>query len=109
VIENVFAAKALSPEDIGVRSRVNFPLVWVEGPVDVGNLFIRNFRRDERTVPVASIRVDAPAVVRRLTVRDCRMTNSLDREIPFVERLGKVETMLLENCEFAGAWTGKER
>ena len=109
VIENVFAAKALSPEDIGVRSRVNFPLVWVEGPVDVGNLSIRNFRRDEKTVPVASIRIDPPAVVRQLTVRDCRMNNVLGQTIPFVEQLGKVENFTCENNEFSGAWSGKER
>ena len=109
VIENVFAAKALSPEDIGVRSRVNFPLVWVEGPVDVGNLSIRNFRRDEKTVPVASIRIDPPAVVRQLTVRDCRMNNVLGQTIPFVEQLGKVENFTCENNEFAGAWSGKEQ
>ena len=108
VIENVFAAKALSPEDIGVRSRVNFPLVWVEGPVDVGNLSIRNFRRDEKTVPVASIRIDPPAVVRQLTVRDCRMNNVLGQTIPFVEQLGKVENFTCENNEFSGAWSGKE-
>ena len=109
VIENVFAAKALSPEDIGVRSRVNFPLVWVEGPVDVGNLSIRNFRRDEKTVPVASIRVDPPAVVRQLTVRDCRMNNVLGQTIPFVEQLGKVVNFTCENNEFAGVWSGKEQ
>lgn len=109
VIENVFAAKALSPEDIGVRSRVNFPLVWVEGPVDVGNLSIRNFRRDEKTVPVASIRIDPPAVVRQLTVRDCRMNNVLGQTIPFVEQLGKVENFTCENNEFAGMWSGKEQ
>lgn len=107
VIEDVFAAKALSPEDIGVRSRVNFPLVWVEGPVDVGNLSIRNFRRDEKTVPVASIRIDPPAVVRQLTVRDCRMNNVLGQTIPFVEQKGKVENFTCENNEFAGAWSGK--
>ena len=107
LIENVFAAKALSPEDIGVRSRANFPLVWVEGPVDVGNLSVRNFRREEKTVPVASIRIDPAATVRRLTVRDCRMDNRLDQEIPFVERLGKVDNLMCENNEFSGAWSGK--
>ena len=108
VIENVFAAKALSPEDIGVRSRVNFPLVWIEGPVDVGNLSIRNFRRDEGTVAVASIRVDPPAVVRRLTIRDCRMNNLLDQEIPFLEQKGRIERLTCENNEFSGMWSAKE-
>ena len=108
LIENVFAAKALSPDDIGVRSRVKYPLVWVEGPVDVGNLSVRNFRRDEKTVPVASIRIDPEAVVRRLTVRDCRMNNMLEQEIPFVERLGKVDCLTCENNDFSGAWSGRE-
>ena len=108
VIENVFAAKALSPEDIGVRSRVNFPLVWVEGPVDVGNLSVRNFRRDEKIMSVASIRIDAPASVRQLTVRDCRMANFMGEEIPFLEKLGKIGKLTCENNEFSGLWSSEE-
>ena len=104
VIENVFAAKALSPEDIGVRSRVNFPLVWLQGPVDAGSVTVRNFARTEKTVPVATIRIDKEATVRRLTVRDCRMANELAEPIPFIENLGKVETLACENNGFAGEW-----
>jgi len=107
VIENVFAAKALSPEDIGVRSRCRYPLVWVQGPVDVGSLTVRNFCRDEKTVPVASIRIDPQAVVRRLTLRDCRMANLLDEEMPFLEQGGKVVSLCCENNDFAGKWSNK--
>ena len=104
VIENVFAAKALSPEDIGVRSRVNFPLVWLQGPVDAGSVTIRNFARTEKTVPVATVCIDKEATVRRLTVRDCRMANELNEPIPFIEKLGKVENLICENNDFAGEW-----
>ena len=45
-----------SPGREGADSRVTFPLVWVEGPVDVGNLSVRHFRRGEKTVPVATLR-----------------------------------------------------
>ena len=108
VIENVFAAKALAPEDIGVRSRVNFPLVWLQGPIDAGSVTIRNFARTEKTVPVATIRVDNEATVRRLTVRDCRMANELKEPIFFVENLGKVETLVCENNDFEGEWNGRD-
>ena len=104
VLENIFASKVLSPEDIGVRSRVNFPLVWFQGPIDANHVLIRNFVRDERTVPVASIRVDKDAVVRRLAVRDCRMANHLDVPIPFIEKLGAIKDLVDENNEFSGSW-----
>ena len=103
VIENVFAAKALSPEDIGVRSRVGFPLVWVEGPVDVGNLSVRNFSRDEKTVPAVSIRVDPQASVRHLTVRDCKMVNRLKEPIDFIVGKDRISKLTLENNDFIAA------
>ena len=107
VIENVFAAKALSPEDIGVNSRAGFPLIWFEGPVDAGDVTIRNFARTEKTVPVASVRIDKEAVVRHLTIRDCRMKNELGKPIPFVENLGRCDRLVSENNELEGAWTGR--
>ena len=104
VISDVFSAKVFSPEGIGVNSRTNFPPIWVQGPVDVGNLAIRNLSRDERNLPVATIRVDKEAVVRHLTVRDCKMVNRLDRPIQFFEFKGKVEKLTAENNDFDGEW-----
>lgn len=103
LIENVFTSKVLAPEEIGTHSRAHYPLIWVEGPVDVGNLTVRNFVRDERMLPVSTIRVDKPATVRHLTVRDCRMVNRLDKPITFIDRRGKVETLTLENNDFTAA------
>lgn len=107
-ISDVFAAKALSPESIGVNSRTNYPPIWVQGPVDVGKLVISNYNRDEKCVPVASIRVDEPASVDQLTVRDCRMRNLLDRPIPFLEAKGRVRKGVLENVVFDGEWNARE-
>ena len=104
VISDVFSAKVFSPEGIGVNSRTNFPPIWVQGPVDVGNLAIRNLSRDERNLPVATIRVDKEAVVRHLTVRDCKMVNRLDRPIHFFDFKGKVEKLTAENNDFEGEW-----
>ena len=104
VISDVFSAKVFSPEGIGVNSRTNFPTIWVQGPVDVGNLAIRNLSRDERNLPVATIRVDKEAVVRHLTVRDCKMVNRLDRPIHFFDFKGKVEKLTAENNDFDGEW-----
>ena len=106
VIENLFAAKAFAPEDIGVRSRVQYPLVWFQGPVDAGSVTIRNFSRTEKTVPVASIRIDNDATVRRLTVRDCRMANALKEPMYFIENRGRVGTLVCENNDFSGEWRG---
>jgi len=101
----VFSAKVFSPEGIGANSRTNYPPVWVQGPVDVGNLAIRNLSRDERNVPVATIRVDSEAVVRRLTVRDCKMANRLDAPIRFLDVQGKLGRLTAENNDFEGRWT----
>ena len=74
------------------------------GPVDAGSVTIRNFARTEKTVPVATVRIDKKATARCLTVRDCRMANGLDERIPFIENLGKVEVLTRENNDFAGEW-----
>ena len=100
VITDVFASKVYSPEDIGVNSRTNFPLIWVQGPVDVGSLTIRNLSRDERNIAVASIRVDEPATIKRLTVRDCKVINKMDKPLPFLDVRGKVDTATVENNMF---------
>ena len=100
VISDVFASKVYSPEDIGVNSRTNYPPIWVQGPVDVGSLTIRNFSRNEKNIDVPSIRVDEPANVKRLTVRDCKIINSMDRPLPFLDIRGKVETATIENNMF---------
>ena len=108
VIADVFASKVFAPEGIGVHSRTNYPVVWVEGPVDVGSLAIRNLSRDERNVPVASIRVDKVSAVEMLTVRDCTMANRLDAPISFFDLRGRVDAVTSENNRFIGLWTGKE-
>ena len=100
VISDVFASKVYSPEDIGVNSRTNYPPIWVQGPLDVGSLTIRNLSRDEKNIAVASIRVDEPAKVKRLTVRDCKVINRLDKPLPFLDILGRVETGTVENNMF---------
>ena len=100
VISDVFASKMYSPEDIGVNSRTNFPPIWVQGPVDVRSLTVRNLSRDERNIAVASIRVDEPATVKRLTVRDCKVINRMDKPLPFLDIRGRVETATVENNMF---------
>ena len=105
VISDVFAAKAFAPEGIGANSRTNYPPIWVEGPVDVGSLSVRNLSRDERNIPVASIRVDKVATVKHLIVRDCKMINRLDKPIPFFDVRGRVDRTTAEDNDFHGLWT----
>ena len=100
VISDVFASKVYSPEDIGVNSRTNYPPIWVQGPLDVGSLTIRNLSRDEKNIAVASIRIDEPANVKRLTVRDCKVVNRMDKPLPFLDIRGMVETATVENNMF---------
>ena len=103
VISDVFASKVYSPEDIGVNSRTNFPPIWVQGPLDVGSLTIRNFSRDEKNIGVPSIRIDEPATVKRLTVRDCKVINRMEKPLPFLDVRGKVEMSTVENNLFIAA------
>ena len=100
VISDVFAAKVYSPEGIGVNSRTNYPPIWVQGPVDVGSLTIRNLSRDERNIPVASIRVDKAVTIGRLTVRDCKVINRMEKPLAFFDVRGKVSTSTVENNAF---------
>lgn len=100
VISDVFASKVYSPKGIGVNSRAYFPLIWVEGPVDVGSLTIRNFSRDERNISVPLIRVDPQATVRHLTVRDCKVINRLKKPLAFFDIKGKVMKAVVENNVF---------
>ena len=100
VVSDVFASKVYSPEDIGVNSRTNYPPIWVQGPLDVGSLTIHNLSRDEKNINVASIRIDEPATVKRLTVRDCKVMNRMEKPLPFLDVRGKVETATIENNMF---------
>ena len=98
-----------APEEIGTHSRANFPLIWFEGPVDAGSIVLRNLVRVEKTLPVATVRVEKPAKVRHLTIRDCRMENLLQEPIPFVENRGEIGKLTLENNDFAGGeWIGSK-
>ena len=99
-LSDVFAAKVFSPEGIGVNSRTNYPPIWVQGPVDVGSLTIRNLSRDERNIPVPSIRVDKAATIGRLTVRDCKVINRMEKPLAFFDVRGKVSTSTVENNAF---------
>ena len=103
VISDVFASKVFSPDGIGVYSRTNYPPIWVQGPVDVGSLTVRNYSRDERNIDVASIRVDKESTVRRLTVRDCQVVNRLEKPLAFFDNKGKVDTVTVENNVFVSA------
>jgi len=100
VVENVFSSKSLSPEELGAYSRSEYPLIYFEGPLGVGNVTIRNFVRDEKTLPIASILVGISTVVRNMTVRDCRMANGLDEKIDFIENHGKIEKLTADGIEY---------
>ena len=102
-IADVFAAKAYAPKELGEHSRTNMPMIWVEGPIDVGSLTISNLSRDEKTIGVASIRVDKDATIGRLTVRDCKVINRMKLQLPFFDILGKVSRATVENNLFVSA------
>lgn len=72
----------------------------MEGAVDVGSLTISNFNRDEHNIPVSTIRVDAPATIGRLTVRDCKVINRLKEPLSFFDIHGKVGELVSEDNTF---------
>ena len=102
-ISDVFVGKEFSPEGIGVNSRTNFPPILVERQVDVGSLSIRNLVRDEKSIAVATIRVDEDATVERLVVRDCRSVNRTTAPMPFLDVRGCVKSATAENNSFVAA------
>lgn len=108
VVEDVFAAKVFSPEEIGVNSRVKFQPIQFQGPIDCGTITLRNLSRDERNIPVETIGIDPKATIRHLTVRDCKMVNRMEVPIRFIVGRERVEKLTLENNDFIsapGAWT----
>ena len=105
VLSDIFTSKAFAPEGIGVNSRKHYPPIWIEGPVDVGSLTIRNLSRDEQAIAVSSIRVDKVATVENLTIRDCQMKNGLAVPMPFFDLRGPVKNIFSENNVFVGNWS----
>jgi len=111
VVENVFAAKVFSPEEIGVRSRADFPPIQFEGAVDCGTILLKNLSRDEKNLPVETIGLGPQATIRHLTVRDCKMVNRLKEPINFIVGAERIRKLTLENNDFIsapGAWTNTE-
>jgi len=111
VVENVFAGKAFSPDEIGRYSRITFPLVQFQGPIDCGTILLGNLSRDERNIAAATVGISSQATIRHLTVRDCKMANCLDKPIDFIVGAERVKTLTFENNEFIsspGLWRNAE-
>jgi hypothetical protein len=100
VISDVFASKVLAPDSLGVYSRTNYPPIWIQGPVDVGRLTVRNFAREERNVSVSTLRVDSMAKVRHLDLNGIRMENHMDRPIQFLDIRGHVDRLTMSGMDF---------
>ena len=99
VISDVFASKAIAPAGMDCDYRRRMPVIQVEGANDIGRLTIERIHRNERTLPADTIGIDSRATVRRLTVRDCKMDNRLERPIRFLGLDGRVGTLVNENNE----------
>lgn len=99
VISDVFASKAIAPDGMDCDYRRRMPVIQVEGANDIGSLTIERIHRNERTLPADTVGVDSRATVRRLTVRDCKMDNRLERPIRFLGLDGRVSTLVNENNE----------
>ena len=107
VIEDVFAAKALTPKETGGCDwRGRFPIVNVEGPAKVGSLIVSRVHRDERTLPSPTFGTGKDVVIDRLVVRDCHMENRLNEPIPFLDVKGRVKESAVERNALSGFWTG---
>ena len=99
VIENVFAAKALASENIGVNSRRWYPYLWVDRKLDIGSLTIRNVSRHEKTVAAPTLSIDETSVVSNLVLRDCHQYNATGEKMTFLDRHGKVVRLTVDNCD----------
>lgn len=100
VVENVFAGKSLSPDEIGRYSRCNYPLIQFQGPIDCGTIKLSNINREESTVPVETIGVDPQATIEHLTIRDGRMVNLLDKPIRYLVGRERIKHLTQENIDF---------
>lgn len=80
-----------------------FGAIEVEQGLDIGNLTIERFRRDEDHRPdVASIRIKDDARIGRLTIRDCEQVNRTAESMTFLKCRGKIKKLVHENTRFEG-------
>ena len=99
VIEDVFMSKAFSPESFGRMGRAQYAPIFIEGPVDVGNLTVSRFVRDETCLPIATVTLDPKATVGKLIVRDSKMRNRLAEPVKFFDLKGKANEVVVENLD----------
>ena len=99
VIEDVFMSKAFSPESFGRMGRAQYAPIFIEGPVDVGNLTVSRFVRDETCLPIATVTLDPKATVGKLIVRDSKMRNRLAEPVKFFDLKGKADEVIVENLD----------
>ena len=104
VIDGLSVSKCYGPNDHGI-----FPLLGLEGKIDVKRLVVQNFCRDEHTWDSPSITVDPLAIVREFVIRDARMINRMGAPIEFFVNRGTIERLLEENNTFEGQWLKFDR
>jgi len=88
---------ALQPKELG-GAACSWPIIWVEGGCDVGQLVIDGVCRDERTTTVApTVGVSPNASVEALVIRNCRQVNRASGDLVFLSQRGKVGRLTCEN------------
>lgn len=108
VIEDVFAAKTTGPGKIDCPYRRSMELIQIQGPVTVGTLVVSRLFRTEKTLDTPTFGLDAASRVEKLTIRDCRMNNRLEKPITFIRNRQNIADLKLENNTFEGEWEGRD-
>ena len=97
VVRDCFASSAPAPDFSHVNTGAVWPMVWVQNGCDVGSLVVENLCRHEtHSAKAPTIQVDDGALVETMSVRNCRLTRSIEASPEFFRGRSNVGTLSVE-------------
>ena len=104
VIDGVFCSKSVRGMDRAAHDAdaAAMSLVRIEAPAEVSSLTVRDYHRTEDSLPSSDIHVEAGAVVRNLTLSDATIVNRCEAPITVLRNDGTVDNLCLHNVHVTG-------
>lgn len=97
-IEGVFCSKsALRNREPTDTTAFCYSPIWIDAPVNVSNLTIRDYHRTEAVIPGDTIHIGPGATIRNLTLTDVTLVNQCQSPMDMVHNRGTIENLSLIN------------
>lgn len=99
-LSNIYAEK-IPLQDFHCKpgQTFDYPIIYAESKLDIGNLQISNLHRRESQVPISTIQIMPDTTVEVLTVTHCSMGNETGAPIPMIENRGKIGKLYTVDVE----------